>query len=123
VRYALLPALIAEEGTSFHRVRQTWMPNGLLPDPHRRNLLRDIRRRYERLSAAENELRSLKYGERYIGYLRDMRQRVREADFTWNVDDLRYFTAIVKFYTSYGRIYQMLRHEKIRGRFDTPTPL
>lgn len=118
MQYRLLPHILEREGVQFFNVTQKWQPKSLIPDPYRRNLLKDAQRRFKILSEAEEELRTLDRAHLYIKILRRMRFTVRDAQFAWRFDDLKFLECIANFFTDYGMVLRHLRYEKARGRLD-----
>lgn len=117
MRYRLLPWILEQEGSDFYRVERRWQPKDLIPDPYRRNLLKDAQAKLDRLSKAEDEFQTLDRPALFIGNLKDLRLAVRRAQFAWRTDDLKFIQAIAEFYSKYGIILQNLKHEAARGRF------
>jgi hypothetical protein len=118
VPYLLLPQLIDQEGDAFYRITYRWKPKGLIPDPYRRNLLKDAQAKFEKLTAAEDEIQTLTYADRYFKILRKMRLQLRKAHFAWNSDDLELLNQLGDFYSGYGIILRYLKLEQGRGRFE-----
>lgn len=116
----LLPTILREEGTSFYRVDHRWQPKGLIPDPYRRNLLKDAQNRLNRLEEAIDELQQLDRSPLYIKILSRMRVDIKRAQFAWRTDDLEFIRSIAKFFSDYGRVLQNLKIDQARGRI-TPT--
>jgi len=121
VRYKHLPTILEQEGTSFYRHERRWQPKNLIPDPYRRNLLKDAQERLNWLDEAENELQTLVRAPLYMGALKRMRLAVRAAQFAWRTDDLKFLRSVVSFFVDYGIILRNLKHEAARGRFDEST--
>ena len=117
MQYELLPQIITDEGTNFYRITYRWKPKGLIPDPYRRNLLKDAQKRFELLTLAEEEIQTLNYPDRYFKIIRKMRLGLRKAHFAWRSDDLEYLRQIADFYSGYGIILRYLKFEQARGRF------
>ena len=118
MQYQLLPLLLEQEGDQFYNVSKNWRPKNLLPDPFRRNLLKDAERRFKALVEAEGELRSLDRGHVYIQILRRMRLTTRTAQFAWRFDDLKFLESIASFYTDYGTVLRLLKFDSARGRLN-----
>lgn len=118
MQYQLLPQLLRQEGTHFQQVQNFWRPTELLLLQQVRRLLRDMQGRYDRVAAAHEELQSLVRADRYIKLLNDMRLALREANFQWKADQLRFLRAASRFYTDLGTILRFLRFEQQRGTFD-----
>jgi hypothetical protein len=116
VQYELLPQVLQQEGTHFYHVNQTWMPKDLIPDPYRRNLLKDAQERFKGLSEAEVELRTLDRASEYIKVLRRMRLTIKEAQFAWRTDDLKFLAAVASFFRDYGTVLRLLKYDEARGR-------
>jgi len=120
VRYRLLPWIIDNEGSHFYRIERRWQPKDLIPDPYRKNLLKDAQSRFERLEQAEDEFRTLYDPNKFIKVIRRMRLTMREAHFSWRTDDLRFLRAISSFFEDYGTMLRLLKWEQARGRFEQP---
>lgn len=120
--YLFIPQLIEQEGDSFYRITYRWKPQGLVPDPYRRNLLKDAQARFERLTAAESEIATLTSPDRYFKIIRAMRLQLRKAHFAWRSDDLMLLNQLGEFYSGYGIILRYLKLEQQRGRFEKPEP-
>lgn len=118
--YLVLPQLISQEGDAFYRITHRWKPKGLIPDPYRRNLLKDAQAKFELLTEAEPEIGTLTYSDRYFKILRNMRLQLRKAHFAWRSDDLELLNQLGNFYSGYGIILRYLKLEQQRGRFETP---
>ncbi len=114
--FSLLPAILEVEGTSFYRVDHRWMPKSLIPDPYRRNLLKDAQGRLNRLEGAIDELQQLDRAPLYVKLLDRMRRSVKGAQFAWRADDLAFIQFIAKFYSDYGTVLQNLKIDQARGR-------
>jgi hypothetical protein len=113
---ALLSLLIQQEGSAFYAITNRWQPKDLIPDPYRRNLLKDVQRRFNMLSEAEHELQTLDRAPMYIRILRRMRLTVKQAQFSWRSDDLRFLKSITQFLSDYGIILRNLKIDQQRGR-------
>lgn len=122
MRYRLLPWILEQEGSDFYRGTRRWQPKDLIPDPYRRNLLKDTQAKLNRLSEAEDELQTLARPDLFIGILKDLRLAVRRAQFAWRTDDLKFLEAIAEFYSKYGTVLRNLQHERARGRFEADEP-
>jgi len=118
VRYTLLPQILQLEGNQFYRNDKRWQPKSLIPDPYRRNLLKDAQARFETLSAAEDELRTLDRAALYVQILRRLRLSVRFAQFAWGTDDLKFLESITSFFTDYGTVLRYLKFDEGQGRFE-----
>lgn len=118
MEYRLLPGILEREGAQFYNVTDKWQPKSLIPDPYRRNLLKDAQRRFKALAEAEEEFKSLDRAPLYIQLLRRMRFSVRDAQFAWRFDDLKFLEAIAGFFIDYGMVLRHLRYDKARGRLD-----
>ena len=117
MQYLVLPQLIQQEGNAFYNVTFRWKPKGLIPDPYRRNLLKDAIAKFARLTEAESEIQTLLNADRYFKILRNMRLQLRKAQFAWRADDLELIKQISDFYSGYGIILRYLKLEQGRGRF------
>lgn len=120
MQYLVLPQLISQEGDAFYRITYRWKPKGLIPDPYRRNLLKDAQGKFELLTEAEPEIGTLAYSDRYFKILRSMRLQLRKAHFAWRSDDLELLNQLGGFYSGYGIILRYLKLEQQRGRFEQP---
>lgn len=120
MQYLVLPKLIDQEGDSFYRITYRWKPKGLIPDPYRRNLLKDAQSRFEKLTVAESEIATLINPDRYFKIIRKMRLQLRKAHFAWQSDDLELLSQLGDFYAGYGIILRYLKLEQQRGRFGKP---
>ena len=116
MQYELLPKVLKDEQGQFFRVDRTWQPKDLIPDPYRRNLLKDAQEKFNQLSAAEREFRTLDRARLYIKSLRRMRLTIKEAQFAWRSDDLKFLAAIASFFQDYGTVLRFLREDQMRGR-------
>lgn len=119
--FVVLPTILDQEGTAFYRGTNAWKPKNLVPDVYRRTALKDIQERLVHLEAGEMELRVLDRGPMYIGALKRMRHAVRQAQFAWRVDDLKFLQSISEFYSDFGTVLRNLQIDKARGRFDEPS--
>jgi hypothetical protein len=117
--FELLPAILAEEGSDFHQIDNRWKPKGLIPDPYRRNLLKDAQGRLNRLEEAVDELQQLDRAPLYVKLVTRMRLDLKRAQFAWRTDDLELIRYIAKFFIDYGLVLQNLRIDQARGRLST----
>ena len=117
--FLILPAILEAEGNHFYRIDRKWQPKDLIPDPYRRNLLKDAQDRLNRLETAVDELQKLDRSPLYLKLLSRMRLDVRRAQFAWRTDDLEFVRNIAKFFTDYGTVLQNLKTDQARGRLDT----
>ena len=122
MRYRILPSILGLEGSDFYRIDRRWQPKDLIPDPYRRNLLKDAQARLNRLQEAEDELQTLERAPVYLRILKRMRLTVRRAQFAWRTDDLAFIQAISEFFSDYGTVLQNLKIDQARGRFGEPEP-
>lgn len=118
MQYRLLPAILEQEGSQFYNISHRWQPKNLIPDPYRRNLLKDAARRFKALSEAEGELRTLDRAHEYVQILRRMRLSTRVAQFAWKYDDLKFLESIASFFTDYGTVLRLLKIDSARGRLN-----
>lgn len=81
-----------------------------------RALLHDMEQRYRRLDAARPELLTLERAERYIKLLTRMRLWLRQAFYTWKVNQLVFLQATAGFYGEYGQLLRFLKFDQTRGR-------
>lgn len=114
--FSLLPAILEVEGTSFYRIDHRWQPKALIPDPYKRNLLKDAQGRLNRLEEAIDEFQQLDRSPLYIKLLDRMRRSVKGAQFAWRADDLALIQFIAKFFSDYGIVLQNLKIDQARGR-------
>jgi hypothetical protein len=122
VQYKLLPRILEQEGSQFYSVSQKWQPKSLIPDPYRRNLLKDAQGRFKGLSDAEPEFRTMDRAHLYVQILRRMRLTVRAAQFAWKFDDLKFLASIATFFTDYGTVLRLLKFDSARGRLNDNPP-
>lgn len=116
MQYVHLPKILDQEGSQWVRIDRTWRPKELIPDPYRRNLLKDAQGRYNQLALAEPEFKTLQRASAYIKILRRMRFDIRKAQFSWRADDLKFLTAIANFFQDYGTVLRYLKEDQARGR-------
>ena len=117
MRYRILPSILQEEAGHFQKLDQRWRPNQLLPEPYRRSLLKDIKRRYVKLFSALDELSSLERGDRYVRLVHRMRLYSQKASFAWRFDDQSFIQAIAGFYADYGLLLRWISIDQKRGKF------
>jgi hypothetical protein len=122
VQYKLLHRLLEHEGSQFYSVSQKWQPKSLIPDPYRRNLLKDAQGRFKGVSEAEAEFRTLDRAHQYVQLIRRMRLTVRAAQFAWRFDDLKFLESISSFFTDYGTVLRLLKFDSARGRLNDNPP-
>ncbi len=115
--YTLLPQILKQEGRQFYDLSRKWQPKDLIPDPYRRDLLKDAQKRFKQISAAEGELQTLERAHMYVKILRRMRLTVRDAEFAWRFDDLKFLNAISRFMSDYGTVLRYLKDDFSSGRF------
>lgn len=116
--YTQIPKILDQEGTDFYRIENRWQPKDLIPGPYRQDMLKDVQGKLNQLSAAEDELQLLDRAPLFVGILKNLRVVVRQAQFSWRVDDLKFLQAISEFYSNYGIVLKHLKYEQARGRFD-----
>lgn len=116
MQYKLLPKILRQEGGQFYRIDRKWQPKNLIPDPYRRNLLKDAQNRFEELDEAEREFRTLTRAPLYVQILRRMRLLIKDAQFSWRTDDLKFLEAISHFFTDYGIVLRALKDDDARGQ-------
>lgn len=114
--FTLLPEILRVEGNNFYRTDRSWQPKNLIPDPYRRNLLKDAQERLNRLEEAIDEFQQLDRAPLYIKLVSRMRLCVKRAQFAWRTDDLEFIKQIAKFFTDYGLVLQNLKIDQARGR-------
>jgi hypothetical protein len=117
VAFILLPEIVRTEGTNFYRIDRKWQPKNLIPDPYRRNLLKDAQGRLNKLEEAVGEFQQLDRSPLYIKLVTRMRLCVKRAQFAWRTDDLKFLDEIAKFFVDYGMILQNLKIDQARGKF------
>lgn len=115
-----LKEVLTAEGSHFYRIDHRWQPKNLIPDPYRRNLLKDAQARYSRITKAEDEFQRLIRAPLYIGILKRMRLTIKDAQFAWRTDDLKFIRAISSFFKDYGTVIHNLKIDEARGRLDQP---
>ncbi len=115
MQFIHLPKVLKQESGQFFRIDRKWQPKGLIPDPYRRKLLKDVQERYNQLTKAEDEFRSLDRAHLYIQILRRMRLTVKDAQFAWRTDDLKFLESIANFFTDYGTLLRTLKEDEARG--------
>ena len=118
MEYRHLPRVLKQEGSHFYRIDRRWQPKDLIPDPYRRSLLKDAQKRYELLVKAEDEFQTLVRAGLYIGILKRMRLTIKDAQFAWRTDDLKFLKAIASIFKDYGTVLHTLKLDEARGRFD-----
>jgi len=99
------------------------MPTDLITLYQAKMSLKDMEKKYVRLSEATDELASLDRSDRYIKALRRMRVWFRQANFFWKGDQLTFIRAVAAFYSDYGAILRLLKQDYDRGKFTTPALL
>ena len=114
--HSILPQILDRAGDQFYRVDHKWQPKDLIPDPYRRNLLKNAQARFNELSQGESEFRTLDRAHVYIKILRSMRIQIKDAQFAWRSDDLRFLTSISNFFRDYGLVMRFLKEDDNRGR-------
>lgn len=122
VQYRLLRWILEQEGTSFQRIDRRWRPTDLLYLQQVQAVLEDIRNRYNALSAAESEIKTLDRASLYLKALQQMRIFARAAGFSWKTDQLTFVRSVSRFYENYGAILRLLKDDEARGRLTTDTP-
>ncbi len=123
MRYQLLHWILEQEGSSFQRIDRRWRPTDLLYLQQVRALLKDIQNRFDALTAAEEEFRTLERADLYIRALRQMRVYARASAFTWKADQLSFIRSVSGFYESYGTVLRLLKIDEARGRLSGETAL
>ena len=118
MQYDLLHSILRQEGSHFYKIDRKWQPKDLIPDPYRRNLLKDAQDRFDQLASAEEEFKSLDRAHLYVQVLRRMRFTVRDAQFAWRTDDLKFLESIATFFTDYGTVLRLLKEDDARGRLN-----
>lgn len=120
-QYHYIQWILEQEGRSeFQSVKQRWRPKSLLMLRQVQLLLKDIQSRYASLELARSELQTLKYAAKYLKYLQRMRLWVRDADFSWHSDQLRFIKSVSGFYADYGAVLRLLKTDQLRGTFTEP---
>ena len=120
--YRLLPWLLEQEQGQFQQINRVWRPVHLLPEPYRRQLLKDIQARYTRIFSALDEFKTMDRADVYVGLVHRMRLTVKAANFAWRYSDLAFFQAISNFYSDYGTVLRLLLTDKARGRLNSNQP-
>lgn len=121
MQFVVLPTILENAGPEFYHTTRAWKPKNLIPDVYRRKILQDAQARLDELEGGEPELQNLDRPALYIGALKRMRFAVRQAQFAWRVDDLKFLQNIAEFFSDYGTVLQNLKVDKARGRFDKPS--
>jgi len=114
----LLPWILEQEAGAFQRLDRRWRPTGLLQEPYRRSLLKDIQEKYSYLAAALDEFASMDRGDVYVKLIHRMRLYEQQAKRAWRYDDLAFLQAVTGFLSDYGTIMRLLATDKARGRLD-----
>lgn len=104
----------------FQSVHGYWRPRNLLMLRQVQLILKDIQSRYLDLALARDELVTLEYATKYIKYLMRMRLWVREANYSWKADQLKFIKAVSGFYSDYGSVLRLLKIDQSRGKFTEP---
>ncbi len=112
----ILQELLRTEGTQFYRIDHRWQPKNLIPDPYRRNLLKDAQARLNRLEEAVEEFKGLDRAPLYLKLFHRMRLNVKRAQYAWRSDDLTFITNISDFFSDYGLVLQNLKIDETRGQ-------
>lgn len=120
--YKQLRKILDYAGNEFYGgSKDNWRPTGLIPDPYRREALKDAQARFRAIDLAEDALQTLTRAPVYIGSLKDMRHAIRRAMYAWRSDDLAFIEGITDFYTAYGTVLQHLHRDQALGHLeDTP---
>jgi hypothetical protein len=118
--YQYIPWILEQEGSDFQSVHERWRPKNLFMLRQVQLILKDVRARYDLLELAREELATLKYAAKYIKYLQRMRIWVREANFAWRADQLRFLKSVAGFYSDYGAVLRLLKMDQMRGQFTEP---
>lgn len=79
-----------------------------------------MQKRYDEAVSAHDELVTLPRGSVFVKLLVSMRLALREANFQWKGNQLRFIQASSRFYSSFGTMLRLLRNEAQRGTFSTP---
>lgn len=112
----ILPEILRSEGTQFYKVDHRWQPKNLIPDPYRRNLLKDAQARLNRLEEGFDEFKLLDRAPLYVKLFNRMRLSVKRAQYAWRSDDLTFIHNISDFFNDYGLVLQNLRIDETRGQ-------
>jgi len=124
VQYHYIPWILEQElGSEFQAVSQRWRPKDLLLLRQVQLILKDARARYENLELARPEFQSLTYAPKYLKYLQRMRIWLRDANFAWKADQLKFLKSVAGFYSDYGAILRLLRMDQLRGKFSEPASI
>lgn len=116
MQFVHLPKILDQSGGEFYRIDRKWQPRNLIPDPYRRNLLKNAQEKYNQLTIAEDEFRTLERAHLYIQILRRMRLTIKDAQFSWRTDDLKFLASIASFFTDYGTLLRILKEDEARGK-------
>lgn len=117
--FQILPALLEAEGSHFYRTDRRWQPKNLIPDPYRKNLLKNAQERLNQLELAVDEFQELDRAPLYIKLVSRMRLSVKRAQFAWRSDDLELIRNVADFFNDYGLILQNLKIDQARGRLSS----
>lgn len=120
MQYHRLQRILRQEGTSFQDITDVWRPTQLLFVAQVRGLLQDMQKRYDEAISAHDELVTLPRGAVFVKLLVSMRLSLREANFQWKGNQLRFIQASSRFYSNFGEMLRLLRNEAQRGTFSTP---
>ena len=111
--------MLRQEGWHFQDITDLWRPTQLLFITQVRSMLHDMQARYDEATSATEELQTLVRADRYFKELTAMRLALREANFQWKANQLRFLQAAAKFYDNFGAMLRFLRWEDQRGTFST----
>lgn len=121
MQYHYIPWLLEQESDSeFQSVHQRWRPRDLFLMRQVQLILKDMQSRQENLELARDEFQTLEFAAKYDKYIRRIRIWLRDANFSWKADQLRFLKSVAGFYSDYGAILRLLRIDQIRGKFLEP---
>jgi hypothetical protein len=121
VQYHYIPWLLEQDDASeFQSVHQNWRPRNIFLMRQVQLILKDMQSRQDSLELARDEFKTLEYAPKYLKYLLRMRIWLREANFAWRADQLRFLKSVAGFYSDYGAILKLLKFDQLRGKFTEP---
>lgn len=120
MQYPNLQRILRQEGTHFQDVTDIWKPTQLLFVAQVRKLLDDMQGKFNEVSSSSEELQNLPRSDRYFKQLTDMRLALREANFSWKANQVRFINAASRFYSSFAEMLRFLRWEAQAGTFSQP---
>jgi hypothetical protein len=113
-----LQKILDQESGNFYRVDRRWKPKEIIPSIISQAMLKDAQKKYNLLAQAEDEFQQLERAPAYLRILKRMRLTIRQAQFAWRVDDLKFLESISDFFSDYGTVLQFLKIDQARGRLE-----